>query len=76
MYSNQQPSSYTTRQYTFDSQSNSKNNNDQSYDRSRPAPSYPNDTNAQSATYFNDRSNFGQQQSSYGSPPPMIKYYK
>jgi len=65
MYTNQQPSIYTTRHYMYDSQANSKNNSALSFDQTYPSQSsnYSNYQPSTSTIDFNDRSNFGQQQS-------------
>jgi hypothetical protein len=66
MFSNQQPSIYTTRHYTYDSQLNSRNNSTLSFDQTRPPQSssyYSNYQPSTSTIDFNDKSNFGQQQS-------------
>ena len=51
MYSNQQPSIYTTRQYTYDSQLNAKS--------TRTLPFNQTEGIQPSTYYSNDRSNFG-----------------
>ncbi len=65
MYSNQQPSTYTTRNYIYDPQLNSKNNKNLAFDQPRSSQSSANYSNYQPTILtndFNDRSNFGQQQ--------------
>jgi hypothetical protein len=65
MYSNQQPSIYTTQHHTFDYQSNSKNNKSLLFNEVHPSQSstYSNYQPTTSNKDFNDRSNFGQQPS-------------
>jgi hypothetical protein len=76
MYSNQQPPLYTTRHYIHDPQSNSTNYNTQSRSSGQPYPYYANNQQPTSVNYINDRSNYGQQQSS-SSPyvPPNVNRY-
>jgi hypothetical protein len=65
MYSNQQPSIYTTRHYTYNSQSKSKNNSDLPLDQTHPSQSstyYSSFQPSTSTIDVNDRSDFGQQQ--------------
>ncbi|CAF5017959.1 unnamed protein product [Rotaria sp. Silwood1] len=77
MYSNQQPPIYTTRHYIHDPQSNSRNNYNPSYDSVRPPvqpyPYYTNNQQPTTVTYINDRSNYGQQSTSY-IPPNTNRY--
>jgi len=66
MYSNQQPPLYTTRHYTYNSQSNSKNNSDLTLDQTHTSQSstyYSSFQPSTSTVDVNDRSDFGQQQS-------------
>lgn len=63
MYSNQQPSTYTTQHYTYNSQLNSNNNHTLSFDQIHPSQSATSYSNINFEEKLNSKQQQQQQQS-------------